>query len=459
MELITIKCRTQKESGKIKLRFRLREGRSVELYHKSDIEADISVLDKLTPEGTKKKGVTVISQNLLNAIAEEKEIMSSAYAKMKEEGLDLNSEIFEKTIEGIKLPVVELRRESPGVVRQFRQYADDAFRDGIIGKKRHDHIIVVCDKLYRFLVIKGMSKFSTAEFTESHLMMFRNFLFDEYQYVPKHPRLYKDMSSRNLPQARLSMNTVTSQMKMLQTFFSEMENLDEIGKSPFRKLGREKKKSVMKTLYDEPYFLRKEELIRILKKEVPPKLQSTKDAFLVHCALGCRVSDFQNMSMESIGVANGIPYVHYIPQKTAGQQSDNKEVETPIVRFAFDIIKTTNFDFPILRNLYGTDGYNARIKYLLSVCKINRPVPQYNEETRQNDYIPLHSVGSSKLARKTHVDMLNKVQIDLYASGLHKAGSTAVRRYTAMELKDRFALMNAAFDQSPYKVNKKLEVI
>jgi len=55
--------------------------------------------------------------------------------------------------------------------------------------------------------------------------------------------------------------------------------------------------------------------------------------------------------------------------------------------------------------------------------------------------------------------MLSKVQIDLYASGLHKAGSTAVRRYTAMELKDRFALMNAAFDQSPYKVNKKLEVI
>jgi hypothetical protein len=28
-----------------------------------------------------------------------------------------------------------------------------------------------------------------------------------------------------------------------------------------------------------------------------------------------------------------------------------------------------------------------------------------------------------------------------------------------MELKDRFALMNVAFDQSPYKVNKNLEVI
>ena len=78
---------------------------------------------------------------------------------------------------------------------------------------------------------------------------------------------------------------------------------------------------------------------------------------------------------------------------------------------------------------------------------------------RTNEYLPLYEAASTKLARKTHVDMLSKVQIDLYASGLHKAGSTAVRRYTAMELKDRFALMNAAFDQSPYKVNKKLEVI
>lgn len=122
------------------------------------------------------------------------------------------------------------------------------------------------------------------------------------------------------------MSRAYAQMKMLQTFFNELENTDEIAKSPFRKLGRERKKA--------------------------------------------------------------------------------------------------GFEFPILRNLYGPTDYNAQIKYLLTVCKINRTVAQFNEQTQQNEYVPLHSVGGSKLARKTHVDM-----------------------------------MNLAFGQEPYKVNKILKVI
>jgi hypothetical protein len=104
-------------------------------------------------------------------------------------------------------------------------------------------------------------------------------------------------------------------------------------------------------------------------------------------------------------------------------------------------------------------GFNQKIKDLLQVCKINREVPIYNEESKQNDYLPLFKVGSSKLARKTHVDIMNKVQINMYAAGLHKEGSAAVRRYTNMELKDRFTLMNAAFDQKPYKVDTDLNII
>lgn len=68
-------------------------------------------------------------------------------------------------------------------------------------------------------------------------------------------------------------------------------------------------------------------------------------------------------------------------------------------------------------------------------------------------------MGSSKLARKTHVDIMNKVQVDMYAAGLHKVGSSAVTRYTSMEIKDRFKLMNTAFDQRAYKVDNQLNVI
>ena len=61
-------------------------------------------------------------------------------------------------------------------------------------------------------------------------------------------------------------------------------------------------------------------------------------------------------------------------------------------------------------------------------------------------YRPLYEVASSKLARKTHVDMLTKVQINYYAAGLHREGSGAVFRYTNLELADRYALLQAAFN-------------
>ena len=64
-----------------------------------------------------------------------------------------------------------------------------------------------------------------------------------------------------------------------------------------------------------------------------------------------------------------------------------------------------------------------------------------------NIYKPLCEVATSKLARKTHIDMLNKVQINYYAAGLHRVGSEAVFRYTNLELADRFALLKAAFGQ------------
>ena len=72
-----------------------------------------------------------------------------------------------------------------------------------------------------------------------------------------------------------------------------------------------------------------------------------------------------------------------------------------------------------------------------------------------NKYIPICETSSSKLARSTHVDMMNKVQIKIYAAGLHRQGSGAVTHYTMLELADRFKLMNLAFDQEDYRVDKK----
>lgn len=444
----------------VRVRFRLRDGRKVQICHTSDIHCKLKDLDKLNPDGTTKPNVKVWNRDLSSSLKKEYAIMKQAYDKMLDEGMDLTSAVWERQIAAIKNPVEVIRAESPNIVTRFRKAADDSFRAGIIGSNRHKHIIVVSDKLERFLIIKGISGITAEEFDIDHLLEFREFLFDEYLYVQKYPKLYQRVKPQNKPDARLSMNTVTSQLKMFQTFFSTLEDRDEIRKSPFRKLGRENKKAVMRTKYDDPFFLRKDEFMRVLETEAPVNLRETKDAFLVQCALGCRINAFQTMNMSKVSISEeGIPYVHYIDKKTINSQEGNTEIETPIVRFAYDIIMRTGFVFPVLKNVSGTNGYNACIKALLQHCKIDRMVAQYNEETKENDYEPLYRLASSKLARKTHVDRMSKVQVDMYASGLHKEGSTAVSRYTELELKDRFVLMNRAFEQEPYYVSQSLEIL
>ena len=332
----------------MKVRYRIRLGRMAQICYTSDIECEAKDLAKFKVNGERKERVTLYNPELSRRLNMEYDYMVKVIARMTDEGMDMTSAVFNREINALKNPVKVERKECLDIVERFRKYADEDYRAGIIGANRHKHIIVVSDKLERFLFINGISNIKPEDFDIDLLMAFREFLFDEYLYVQKNKKLYESVKDQNKPQARLSMNTVTSQLKMFQTFFNVLEDQDEIRKSPFRKLGKERRKAVMRTKYDDPYYLDKKELMRVLKTDVGPILKDTKDAFLVQCAFGCRISDFAAMSMDSIAVSDeGIPYVHYLPQKTANSQEGNTEVQTPIVRYAFDIIKRTGFHFPI----------------------------------------------------------------------------------------------------------------
>ena len=141
----------------------------------------------------------------------------------------------------------------------------------------------------------------------------------------------------------------------------------------------------------------------------------------------------------------GIPYVHYIPTKTAKMQMSNQEVVTPLIAPALEIIERTRLKLMGANLHYGKQRYNRALRQLLRLCGITRCVSLYDPEQEDNVYKPICDVASSKLARKTHVDMLTKVQINYYAAGLHREGSEAVFRYTNLELKDRLTLLQAAF--------------
>ncbi|WP_308764953.1 phage integrase SAM-like domain-containing protein [uncultured Bacteroides sp.] len=336
----------------------------------------------------------------------------------------------------------------------FQRYVNGWSDTGIIGAGRKKHYDVVIRELTRFFIINGMDGCSVKDFNKDIILKFREFLRTEYKLVDKYPALYLDMNNRNKPSKERSQNTIAEKLLLLQAFMVELESNDIIPVSPFRKIGKEKE-AIMKQQYDEPIFLTKAEFNTLLEKECPESLQRVKDLFIVQCCLGCRVGDFRRFTFDNIGIEEGIPYIHYLPQKTHRDGLIRTEVKTPIISIAYDIIMKYKGELPnnALLPYYpdgnGETGYNYQIKKLLEFYEINRKVAIFNTTLGINEYQFVYEVASSKLARKTHVDLMNKVQIDKYAAGLHKRGSSAVDRYTQLGLKEKYILMCAAFGCEP----------
>ena len=338
------------------------------------------------------------------------------------------------------------RKREATVVQRLTQYVNEALRDGVIGNGRYAVLQGKIRKLQRFLTIKGLPTINPREFTTDLLLDYRRFIYDEYLYVGKYPELYPSGGGRHAPRQRCKDTTVVHDLKALQAFFRELEDTDEICHSPFRKISGERRRSIMHVMYDAPFFLKADELQRVMTTEVPAELQWVKDIFVLNCALGCRISDLLRLTMDKVAMSeDGIPYVHYVPRKTARMMTVNQEVVTPLIRPALEIVQRTQLRLMEGNPHYGKQRYNKALRELLWVCGITRRVCVFDNETGDNCYRPICEVASSKLARKTHVDMLNKVQINYYAAGLHREGSDAVFRYTRLELADRYALLKAAF--------------
>ena len=447
METITM-CQGAASSGAASTIFFRLEDSGQTFYHSTGIKA--------RPEDA------VRNLELHNELEHHKLAMCKAYTLMQIKRMDMNSRIFELQVKRMMTENMGLTMRKTGepVYNRLRRYLEEAYRDGVIGQGRYAIMLSKARKLQRFLVIKGLSAICAREMTSDMLLEYRQFIYDEYQYVSLFPQLYPTGGGKHAPRRRCKDTTVVHDLKALQAFFRELEDTGEIRRSPFKKISFEKRRSIMHVMYDAPFFLKAEELRKVMMTPVPQDLQQTKDIFVLNCALGCRISDLKCLTMDKVAVSDdGIPYVHYIPSKTARAQATNREIQTPLIHPALAVVKRTFLTFNGRNPKYEKQVYNKNLRRLLEYCGIDRPVCLYDSERGDNIYRPLYEVASSKLARKTHVDMLTKVQINYYAAGLHRQGSEAVFRYTSLELPDRFALLNAAFGTPDYRVDKELKVI
>ena len=255
MERIVIFARTTKTEGDIKLRFRLTDGRRADLYHKSNIKASLADLSKFNVDGSLRPKVSVYNKELEDSITREIDAMRRAYRKMVEAGGIITAVKFEEEVAKELNPEVIIRKEEKTLLSVLHKYIEDGYRDGLFVISRYKHFNGLHNRMERYFKINGLEQMTPAEFDADEIMKFRQFLFDEYLYVPKHKRIYKDLKKLEIPTKRRGSNTVAQEVKMLITFFNYLEVRDEIVKSPFRRMSRDCRKKITQTKEDDPFFL------------------------------------------------------------------------------------------------------------------------------------------------------------------------------------------------------------
>jgi hypothetical protein len=415
MKRITLYCRTTSARGTTNLRFRVTDGRNLTMYYSTGRKIPNEQLTAFTSDGTVKSEITEYNARLKEEIEKYMAAIDTAYSHMKMTGMAMHSDVLQAEVDKVMNPETPEAILHPNgkenLVQRFRRYIEEAFRDGIIGEHRHMHYDAICRRMERFLTIRGFSNLMPEQFDVNMLMDYRAFIADEYLYVSRYPKIYVKNGRKRYPTRKISNNSVVHEMTALRAFFSELETSEELFKSPFRRISRERFKTIMRRTSDEPFFLRQSEYKKVLETEAPPELQTAKDIFILNCCTGARIGDFRKFSMDRIAVSpEGIPYIQYIPYKTMKEMEAISEIRTPLVRTAYDIVMRTKFGFNFQETNYSVAVYNRELRKLLKHCGIDRKVPKFNAATGANEYLPIYEIAGSRLARKTYLYTVSQME-------------------------------------------------
>lgn len=424
MATITAFIRTSKKSKEVNVRFRLRDGRSLQLFHASEllINSDLwsdekqSIKPKVLYNEVKR-----IEFN--NSVNERKNLIADIYGKnVGKEGLTsdwLDTEIDKR-----------LHPEKYGI-NEKQQTFFDLFEECIeirkISKRRKDHFYVILRALKRFELYKTITGSRAFELTLNTVNVeilheIDAFLRNEHTFFHEYPEIYEKVPETRTPQPR-GQNTINGIFTKIRTFFLWAIDRELTNNNPFKKF------SIEESVYGTPIYITIEERNRLYKTNLKrhPKLAVQRDIFVFQCVVGCRIGDLYKMTPSNI-IDGAVEYV-------AGKTKDNrpKTIRVPLNQIASEILDKYKEDYKgKLFPFMSEQKYNVAIKRIFLAARLNRPVTVINSLTREPEIKPLYTVASSHSARKTFVGNLYKqVQDPNLISSLsgHKEGSKAFARY------------------------------
>lgn len=316
MATVNAFIRTTKKSTNAlcNVRFRLTDGRNVQLFCKSQLLVSPGVWDA---KNQKIKAKVLFDErkraDFEKDIIRHKEHIKDEYRKVPDKE-SLTSEWMEQVLDKLYNPNSYQNKQD----RCFFDYVTDFIETRKTSEERKKGLRVLHRTLQRFEKYRKVS-FNIHTFDRLLLDEFSRFLFDEHKLCHLYPEIYEGMSDKQLPKER-AQNTVSGSLSKLRAFFHWCINEKYTKNNPFDGY------KIEAQTYGTPIYITKEERNIIFDCDLSkrPQLAIQRDIFVFQCLIGCRVGDLLRLTKSN--VYNGV--LSYIANKT--KEDKPKTIQVPL---------------------------------------------------------------------------------------------------------------------------------
>ena len=433
MATVTPFIRTSvKKAEKVNIRFRLTDGRKIQLFHSSEITVNPDFWDSSKYE-IKAKVIFNNEEKVLfnNKVAERKKLILDIYDKAIDKEA-LNSGLLDIEIDKRLHPE---KYPSEAIEKTFFVAFDDFLKTHPLSEVLKTNYKVVKRALQRFELyqqktVNSEYQITFDNFTTETLHKLDYFLKNEHTFFEEHKDIYIKIPESREPQQR-GQNTMCGIYKKINTFLK----CSKIKNNPFNDF------EIPSETYGTPYYLTIEERNHLFNFDLSanPQLAIQRDIFIFQCLIGCRVGDLIKMKKSNY-TDNAI---QYIARKTKDKHPIT--VKVPLNETAKKILdRYSECENEKLLPFISEQNYNEAIKKAFKLAELNRVVTILNPTTREQEQRPLKEIASSHLARRTFIGNLYKKVKDPNLIGSlsgHKEGSRAFARYRDIDEKDKIELI------------------
>lgn len=441
--MTTVKAfiRTGKKDKEANIRFRLSDGRNVQLFHKSELMILPALWDEKREQYKAKSVIKTEERIRLNtAIAERKKLVLSLYDSTPSITSDRLEQLIDEQIHPEKyqkqgddfFSIIEMYLQK----KKLSEVREKNFRVLVRALQRYELFVSAYERKEFKLKLDKVNA-ETIEDIENFLRN-EHLLYDEYPDIYKEfPAIVNTKRKTLKPQPRGN-NTICASFNRLRAFFNWCNQQGITNNRPFDKYN-----GITAEKYGTPYYLTLDErnIIANYNLSKHPQLAIQRDIFIFQCLVGCRVSDLLKMTTNNI--INGA--IEYIPHKTKEERPVIVRVplndRAKILVDKYREVDTKGRLFPFI----SSQKYNDDIKDIFRICGITRLVTVLNTVTGEEEKRPINEVASSHIARRTFIGNLYKKVKDPNLVGSlsgHAEGSKAFTRYREIDEDIKKELVN-----------------